>query len=243
MIYIIGDVHGEFDTLKELIKKLPADAKLIFVGDLIDRGAKSNEVIKFVRQNNYQCVLGNHEEMMIQYGTSFIKTYPNMPTVEFSHTWLNNGGKRTLLSYDLIEINKDTGKILCKKNDRAIKQFKDDLEWLKTLPLYIKIPKIKKDGKKIIVSHASSGNVWHHHKNKDGEETFKEYTLWNRKPPDENSKIFNIYGHTMVKTVDTTKHYISLDTGCYYTKEPDYARLSAYCINNNKVVSQRRVVK
>ncbi len=38
MTYIIGDVHGEYDTLLALVDKLPKDAKLIFVGDLVDRG-------------------------------------------------------------------------------------------------------------------------------------------------------------------------------------------------------------
>ena len=81
MTYVIGDVHGEFDTLKKLTKQLPNNYKLIFVGDLVDRGLKSKEVIKFVRQNNHQSVLGNHEEMMIKYGENFIQTYPQKPVL------------------------------------------------------------------------------------------------------------------------------------------------------------------
>ena len=42
-LLIIGDVHGCFDTLIALIAKLPTDAKIIFVGDLIDRGPKIGE--------------------------------------------------------------------------------------------------------------------------------------------------------------------------------------------------------
>lgn len=42
MTYIIGDVHGEFDSLKALKDKLPQNANLVFVGDLVDRGKKSN---------------------------------------------------------------------------------------------------------------------------------------------------------------------------------------------------------
>lgn len=38
MKYIIGDVHGCYDTLIALIKKLPEKAEIIFLGDLIDRG-------------------------------------------------------------------------------------------------------------------------------------------------------------------------------------------------------------
>ena len=76
MTYIIGDVHGEFDSLRLLTDKLPKDSNLIFVGDLVDRGKKSKEVVEFVKSNNYLCVLGNHEKMMIDYGTSVIKNYP-----------------------------------------------------------------------------------------------------------------------------------------------------------------------
>ncbi|MCF6206994.1 MAG: metallophosphoesterase [Sulfurovum sp.] len=63
--YIIGDVHGEYDALMRLVAKLPKDAKLIFVGDLVDRGSRSADVVKFVRENAHSCVMGNHEEMMI----------------------------------------------------------------------------------------------------------------------------------------------------------------------------------
>jgi serine/threonine protein phosphatase 1 len=61
---VIGDVHGGFDTLIKLIEKLPND-NICFVGDLIDRGPKSAQVVDFVIENNYDCVLGNHEELMI----------------------------------------------------------------------------------------------------------------------------------------------------------------------------------
>jgi len=42
--YIIGDVHGEYQTLLALVAKLPKDTKFIFVGDLIDRGLQSREI-------------------------------------------------------------------------------------------------------------------------------------------------------------------------------------------------------
>ncbi|MCF9046598.1 metallophosphoesterase [Acinetobacter nectaris] len=70
---IIGDVHGEIDALKNLIHVLgydekgnhPEQRKLIFVGDLCDRGIDSIAVIRFVKEmmdlGNAQCVLGNHE--------------------------------------------------------------------------------------------------------------------------------------------------------------------------------------
>jgi len=46
-VYIIGDVHGCYTTLMQLIEQLPNKEKshLIFVGDLIDRGKDSARVV------------------------------------------------------------------------------------------------------------------------------------------------------------------------------------------------------
>ena len=71
MTYIIGDVHGEFGSLLQLVKKLPNDANLIFVGDLVDRGPDSPGVVFFVKKlidnGNAQMVLGNHELNVLQH--------------------------------------------------------------------------------------------------------------------------------------------------------------------------------
>lgn len=66
-IYVIGDVHGCFHTLQNLLLELPKDAELIFVGDLCDKGNFSKDVINFVMKNEYLCVKGNHEHLMQKY--------------------------------------------------------------------------------------------------------------------------------------------------------------------------------
>lgn len=70
---IIGDIHGEIDVLHALLHRLgyfsdgshPEGRRLIFVGDLVDRGPDSPAVVALVRQlvanERAQCVLGNHE--------------------------------------------------------------------------------------------------------------------------------------------------------------------------------------
>jgi Calcineurin-like phosphoesterase len=72
-IDIVGDVHGEIDALRELLTQLGYDAsgehrehrRLIFIGDLTDRGPDSPAVFDFVaklvHEGKAQCVLGNHE--------------------------------------------------------------------------------------------------------------------------------------------------------------------------------------
>ncbi len=65
--YVIGDVHGCADSLKELLQKLPADAKLIFIGDVINRGPKSLETLHILQSlgTRAQSILGNHELHML----------------------------------------------------------------------------------------------------------------------------------------------------------------------------------
>ena len=66
----IGDVHGCYDELIHLLSKLEYNSnndELYFVGDLVVKGPKSNEVIEFVRTNqNTHCVLGNHERSFLK---------------------------------------------------------------------------------------------------------------------------------------------------------------------------------
>lgn len=235
MTFIIGDVHGEFGSLLQLVKKLPNDANLIFVGDLVDRGKKSKEVIEFIRKNNYQSVLGNHEKMMIDYVKAFEKIYPNLPSMIYFHRWINNGGKQTLLFYEIIEINTHDGKLVCTQDKEKFNQLLDDVRWLETLPLYIEL-KMRKNDKPIIISHAALANVWHFKDDKKNKDVFEEYALWNRKEPKESSMIFNIFGHTIQKEIDLAKHFINVDTGCCYANE-GYGKLSAYCIEKNCIIN------
>lgn len=70
---IVGDVHGELGVLRELMTRLgydhagmhPAGRKLVFLGDLCDRGPDSPGVVELVRtlveHGRAQCLLGNHE--------------------------------------------------------------------------------------------------------------------------------------------------------------------------------------
>jgi hypothetical protein len=72
-IDIVGDVHGEIDALKNLLRTLgysdggahPEGRRPVFVGDLVDRGPDSIAVVRllapWLQAGRAQCVLGNHE--------------------------------------------------------------------------------------------------------------------------------------------------------------------------------------
>ncbi len=107
---VIGDVHGCYYTLMNLMNTLPYTDNICFVGDLIDRGSNSKQVIQFIIKEGYKSVLGNHED--------FIKD---------EDLWIVNGGWHTLQSFN------DKDGIDC------IENFKNSKEkvWLESLPLII----------------------------------------------------------------------------------------------------------
>jgi protein phosphatase len=63
--WIIGDVHGCFDELQQLLEKggYRTGEVLLFTGDLVNRGPKVAETLRFVRQTpNAFVVKGNHDD-------------------------------------------------------------------------------------------------------------------------------------------------------------------------------------
>jgi serine/threonine protein phosphatase 1 len=119
MTVAIGDIHGMYEELACLLDRIDAflslqasteGTVLIFLGDYVDRGPRSREVVRRVRKlqcDHVICLRGNHEEMMSKYLNSPLD-------------WQNffvNGGEQTLLSYE--------------GHDRELQ---DDREWMASLP-------------------------------------------------------------------------------------------------------------
>lgn len=107
-LYAIGDVHGCLRTLDALLARLEEDAgrplgpddTLVFVGDYIDRGPLSPQVIDRMIEmeaaseggDGPTCVFlrGNHDQMMLDY----------VDAVGDSDLWWVNGGRTTLEAYE-----------------------------------------------------------------------------------------------------------------------------------------------
>jgi serine/threonine protein phosphatase 1 len=95
--YLIGDIHGHISKLKKIISLVRADFKngdsFIFLGDYIDRGPSSFEVIEYLIElsSKYRIVFlkGNHEDMFLRYITKG-DNYSN---------YIRNGGGSTIKSY------------------------------------------------------------------------------------------------------------------------------------------------
>jgi bis(5'-nucleosyl)-tetraphosphatase (symmetrical) len=66
---IYGDLHGCLDEFKLLRAKLKPtqDDNEIIIGDILDRGLYSNELLRYVREHNISSILGNHEYKYIRY--------------------------------------------------------------------------------------------------------------------------------------------------------------------------------
>lgn len=70
-VLIIGDVHGCYDELMELLHTQRAhdkDTLKLFVGDLVNKGPKSEHVLDYIMGNNITCqsVRGNHDEVVLR---------------------------------------------------------------------------------------------------------------------------------------------------------------------------------
>jgi len=95
-IFAIGDIHGCYDPLVRLLERIPIDWSrdaLVFMGDYIDRGPQSFEVVQHLvelqgRHPETVFLKGNHEQML----EDFLSGRDRL-------TYLSNGGQQTLDSY------------------------------------------------------------------------------------------------------------------------------------------------
>lgn len=91
--FVIGDIHGRFEALKEVLANSKFDYeedKLILLGDLVDGGANTKEVVdELLKIKNTIFVRGNHDQWFI----GFIEKN-SMPAI-----WTSQGGWATLTSY------------------------------------------------------------------------------------------------------------------------------------------------
>jgi serine/threonine protein phosphatase 1 len=102
-IYAVGDVHGRADLLQPLLARIDADLAAnpvaqsveVFLGDYIDRGPRSRQVLDLLIERRARhmmlCLKGNHET----YAAEFLRN----PAIWSD--WKNLGGANTLLSYDV----------------------------------------------------------------------------------------------------------------------------------------------
>jgi len=104
-IYAVGDVHGCFERLVEMHEQIAADlaerpigcAVLVHLGDYVDRGMESAQVVEWLLAGppvpvaQVVNLMGNHEQMMLA-AIAQVDT-------EAGELWLRNGGADSLMSW------------------------------------------------------------------------------------------------------------------------------------------------
>ena len=242
-VWAIGDVHGYADTLLALLDSLNLSSRdrVVLLGDLVDRGPRSCEVIRIARENpQIFSVLGNHEEMMLN---SF--DVDNIETMTAQQTnWFYVGGRATNQSY-IDEFTNSQGDI----DDFDLRmRVGKDLAWLDSLPHHIVLDDFR-------LVHAGY-SPW------DGDLDLQstDTLMWIRgefhnsiTPVDEKRTV--VFGHSTVlgfglKQTEIWKSEaelqnsrpaaIGIDSCCYGGKDP---QLTAFNLQTGDFVKQRVIPK
>lgn len=242
-VWAVGDVHGHADTLLALLDSLNLSSRdrVVLLGDLVDRGPRSCEVIRIARENpQIFSVLGNHEEMMLN---SF--DVDNIETMTAQQTnWFYVGGRATNQSY-IDEFTNSQGDI----DDFDLRmRVGKDLAWLDSLPHHIVLDDFR-------LVHAGY-SPW------DGDLDLQstDTLMWIRgefhnsiTPVDEKRTV--VFGHSTVlgfglKQTEIWKSEaelqnsrpaaIGIDSCCYGGKDP---QLTAFNLQTGDFVKQRVIPK
>lgn len=213
-LFAIGDIHGCFDSLKQLIEEkiqLTTSDKLLLLGDYIDRGPKSKEVIDYIldlKNKGFDLITlsGNHEQMLLD----------AWEEEDFVGLWMINGGKATLQSFGIKDVkNLDV----------------NYLNFFKSLKLYTEL-------ENYLFVHAGFNDEAEN----PFEDTF--HMIWKCRQkymhPLLKDKII-VHGHCTIpaKTCDERikmkDRVINLDTGCVYSDYKGYGRLTAIELHSREI--------
>jgi serine/threonine protein phosphatase 1 len=203
--YAVGDIHGKDKLLAKMLRAIEEDAKQhpdkrivqIFLGDYIDRGIGSKEVIDLLMSpppanHKRVCLMGNHEEALLH----FLED-PNI-----LRDWANFGGYATLISYGIpIPDSMLPGKLAIVRDALKRNIPERHLEFFNTLKLTHEL------GDYLFV-HAGV-----HPRNKLSEQK-PEHLLWIRSPFLDHKGYFDqyiVHGHTPVAAPEIHKNRANLD--------------------------------
>ena len=216
----IGDVHGRADLLVEIDRLIDTQCPgwpVVFLGDYVDRGDESREVLELLMSvspddtPSVTCLMGNHERMMLDFLDDPAETGPR---------WIRNGGLQALASFGIAPPRGGTGdaEALVELRDRLVEAMGTAMiDWLRARPLFWQ-----------------SGNVWAVHAGADpglpmtGQPD--EVLIWGhpefRQTPRTDGQ-WVIHGHTIVDAPYARAGRIALDTGAYATGRLSAAAISA----------------
>lgn len=206
---VIGDIHGRADlllALGEKVAELALGLPMVFVGDYIDRGDQSAEVLRLLHAawsgnpEGVHCLMGNHEAMCLAFLDDPEKAGPR---------WMRHGGLQTLASFGIGDVGEvSSGAAFVRARDALALAMGDPLiEWMRGIPL-----------------QWSSGNVTVVHAGADPARPLdaqdRRTLLWGHRdfistPRDDGQWV--VHGHTIVDAPLAEAGRIAIDTGAYAT--------------------------
>lgn len=196
---VIGDVHGMLRPFEQLLERLESEApraRIICVGDLIDRGEESADVLRLTynRRDRVTVLLGNHEEMVLR--------FLDEPELE-GERWLRNGGLQTLASFSLARPR--PGQVVALR-DRLREELGAPMEsWLRRLPRSLA-------SGNVLVTHAGA-DPWLPVSQQPAQAlTWGHPDCGRRRRTD---GIWVVRGHTIVSAPEVVEGVISVDTGAF----------------------------
>ena len=234
-LYAIGDIHGCLNQLTSLHKKILTNDKfkvkedlLIYLGDYIDRGLKSKQVIdQIIKIKNEKIktihLMGNHEEFMVNFLFNKSNNIKN---------WLKFGVDQTFKSYgiEIVEFIKDGFKdiIIDKLRDILLEKMSSEhIDFFKSL-------KTSFSSEKYLFVHAGIDP-----RKKLTEQTKEDY-LWSRSDiffdKDFKAEKIIVHGHTPEENIVNYPFRINIDTGCFFS-----GKLSCVCLNDKN--NQREFIE
>lgn len=240
MAIIIGDVHGCYKTLRKLVEQFPPEEDIYFVGDLIDRGPNSSDVVQFVKDHAAGVVLGNHEHMFLDWvGKISYAIYGGGN----DHSFLYNGGEDTLISYTGKTIQEiEAEYVLPSQIEHFVPS--NHIDWIASLPLYLDLDIKNEDGLNLFISHSGvmpygplTAYSMDYVTNMKGT-NYSDTIIWYRGKPAKLKDKYHVFGHTQQRSMDVKNYYANIDMGCAY---PHYGFLGALRFPQMEIFVQENV--
>ncbi len=214
-LYVIGDIHGRLDLLTGLFEKITVhndasqseDIEIIeiFLGDYIDRGLQSKEVVEWLCSskpigNTRIFLKGNHEATLLSF----------LDDPDILNAWSHFGGLETLSSYgvDLKPLRQMNGLEQIQKSF-ARQLPAEHLRFFQNLQLSVNF------GDYFFVHAGIRPGI-------PLEEQREEDMLWIREPfleSDANHGKIIVHGHTPVNEPELWSNRINIDTGAFLTNK------------------------
>jgi len=222
MRYAVGDIHGCYKTLVRLVEenlKVQKEDEIYFVGDYIDRGPRSRQVVDYLMERKEQgyrfyLVRGNHEEMLID---AWVHRTPDPFML-----WMLNGAEETLLSYGI-----ESQRYM---DEACLNELPEEhVDFFRSLPYYIEL-------EDYIIVHAGI--------NFKAGEPFKDTRsmVWCRNCRNDlkqSGSRMVVSGHTPTPLEKIRKRIrknhprlVNVDAGCVYHAYPEMGNLAALDLDN-----------